>query len=186
MDGDTAKNLISRIRNADMDEEAQNEAIQKIKAERNDSRPAAVVGVSTEEDGMGGNVRLSMGERTPVEVAYPSDPEEDTDDVDPTDARTETLFLTLNRLNGDPALGEGDGSSTAYDDALLLADYHLTYGQGKALLRLVEPDEQPGTPGDVESRLRHVLGSPDEVNPLFRDIQENGVRGWRRVENGKP
>lgn len=183
MNGDTAKNLISRIRNTDMDEEAQNEAIQKIKEERNDSRPAAVVGISSTEDGMGGNARLSMGERTPVTVTFEEETEEENRAAE---HREETVYLTLNRLAGQPALGEGDGSSTAYDDDLLLADYHLTYGQAKALLRLVEPDEKPGTPGDVESRLRHVLGDPDSVNPLLRDIQENGVRGWRRVENGKP
>lgn len=183
MDGDTAKNLISRIRSSDMDEEAQNEAIQKVKEERSDSRPAAVVGVSTTEDGMNGNVRLSMGERTPTTLAF----EEDAgDDDEGTVRREETVYLTLNRLDGTPALGEGNGSSTAYDEDLILADYHLTYGQAKALLRLVEPDEEPGTPGDVQSRLRHVLGSPDSVNPLLRDIQENGVRGWRRVEDGKP
>lgn len=185
MDGDTAKNLISRIRNTDMDEEAQNEAIAQVKEERNDSRPAAVVGVSATEDGMGGNARLSLGERTPVSLTFPTlDLPEDYDPEE--DEHTETVYLTLNRLAGQPALGEGDGSSTAYDEDLILADYHLTYGQAKALLRLLEPDEKPGTPGDVESRLRHVLGDPAPVNRLLRDIQENGVRGWRRVENGKP
>lgn len=185
MDGDTAKNLITRIRKSNLDEEAQEEAIAQIKEERNEQRPAAVVGISTTEEGMNGNVRLALGERTPATVTFDDldlpedyDPEEDT--------HRETVFLTLNRLDGTPALGEGEGSAEAYNEDLILADYHLTYGQAKALLRLVEPEEQPGTPGDVESRLRHVLGSPDEVNPLLRDIQENGVRGWRRVEDGKP
>jgi len=87
MDGDTAKNLISRIRNSDMDEEAQNEAIQKVKEERSDSRPAAVVGVSTTEDGMNGNVRLSMGERTPTTLAF----EEDAGDEDEGTVRREEM-----------------------------------------------------------------------------------------------
>jgi len=183
MDGDTHKNLISRIRNSDMDEEAQEEAIQQIKEERNDSRPAAVVGISGTEEGMGGNARLSMGERTPVTVTFEEETEEENRAAE---LREETVYLTLNRMGGEPARGAGEGAAEAYDEDLILADYHLSYGQAKALVRLVDDEARVGTPGAVESTLRHVLGNPNEVNPLLRDIQENGVRGWRRVEEGRP
>lgn len=181
MESETAKNLISRIRQSDLDDEAQEEAIRQVKAERAKGKPAAYLSVSGGEDRMGGSAKLRLGERTPVTVHLDEDEVEppDEDDEDPTYASR--VFLELTRLDGHLSSGEGTGSSTAYDDGLIMADYHLTYGQAKALLRLVDPENSPGTPGDCGSRIRHVLGPPEDVNPLLRALQENGVRGWRTL-----
>lgn len=185
MDSETAKNMIARVRQSDLDEDEQDRVISMIKDERASGKPAAYISVSGNEDGMGGMAKLTLGERTPVRVVF-RDPEWldelddlDEDEEDPVEIPAE-VYLELTRLGDEINLGEGTGSTKAYDDDLILADYHLSYGQGKALLRLLGV-ERIGTPGDVGTTLRTELGLPEDVNPILRDIQENGVRGWRTL-----
>lgn len=49
-----------------------------------------------------------------------------------------------------------------------LADYDLSYRQGRRILRIV--GERPGTPGDVGTQLRQIA-DPDEFNDLLADIR---------------
>lgn len=180
MDSETHKNLISRIRQSDLDEEEQEEAISLVKQERKEELPSATVSVSGDEDRMGGTAKLTLGDVMGVTVHF-SDLDIP-DDYDPEeDEISETVYLSLDRINGMDPTGAGDGGAPGSDESIL-ADFHLTYGQGKQLLRLVDDEVRIGTPGDVENAIRRLLGPPEDVNPLLRDIQENGVRGWRRVE----
>lgn len=50
------------------------------------------------------------------------------------------------------------------------ADWNLTYGQEKDLLRLLS-NEAVGTPGDCENRLWHMFGGPSLLNEWLYEVQ---------------
>lgn len=184
MDAKTSKNLISRIRQSDLDEEEQEEAIAMVKRERRESKPSVYLNVSGPEDGeMGGQAKVILGETTTVEVRPPEEWVEDMGLDDEEDYVSMTVDLSLNRIGDTLAFDDGEGGPPGSDE-WILADYDLTYGQAKDLLRLLEPlDEgvRVGTPGDVETELRRLLGDPSNLNRWIREVQLNGVRGWRNL-----
>lgn len=170
MDPETSKNLITRIRKSDLDEAEQEEAIALVQEERKRSRPEATIMVrGPEDDDMGGAARLTLGEETTVETGGIA------------------VDLELTQLADEFKEGDGTGThpSHGYDDEIIGADYHLTYGQAKYLLKLlnraVDEEIRVGTPGDAESELRRLFGDPADLNRWIEEVQENGVRGWRTV-----
>jgi len=50
------------------------------------------------------------------------------------------------------------------------ADWNLTYGQEKDLLRLLS-NEAVGTPGDCGNRLWHLFGGPSLLNEWLAEVQ---------------
>lgn len=183
MDSTSAKNLITRIRDSDLDEDEQEEAISLVEQERKRSRPDATVMVrGPGDDDMGGQVRLTLGDSTPVELTPPEGLKREAG-YGEEDYVSFTVDLELSSIDDRVADGDGRGGPHGSEE-WILADYHLTYRQGKDLLHLVDmtgENTRVGTPGDIENELRRLFGDPENLNRWIREIQENGVRGFRRI-----
>jgi len=109
MDADTAKRFTSRLKQLDLSEEAESEVYDLVRDLRRTAKPSALIGVSTEEGGMGGNARITLGE-DPTEISVPV-PDELRNSDDDKDYEAMSLYLSLNRVEE----GDGAGRWTAVD-----------------------------------------------------------------------
>lgn len=110
MDRNTAKKLTNALRSLELDDEDEQAVYSLIRRLRREAKPSAMVGVSTEEEGMGGNARLTLGEdKTAVELPVPDYLQDDPENEEVYEAMT--IYLSLNRIEE----GEGAGRWTAVD-----------------------------------------------------------------------
>ena len=110
MDADTAKRFTSRLKALGLDDEAESAVYDLVRDLRRNAKPSALVGISTEEDAMGGNARITLGE-DPTEISLPVPDYLRSEDADEDDYEAMSLYLSLNRIEE----GDGAGRWTAVD-----------------------------------------------------------------------